>query len=228
MPTYRRTGAPSAALRRGLPVLLREAAHQALGLRREAGQGAVAGGHRPQGLEYKTDNRSSSKKRTAPPAPTTATPRRRHRDHGHQAATRSRRRRSRRALPRRDRRALRRPTPSPRSPMADADLGVFGGSGFYSFLQTSRPSRSRRPTTFPSADLAVGTVGGRRVAFLPRHGSAHTISPARIPQQRAELWAMRSLGVRTVVGPCAGGFTAPRHRAGIVRRARPARRSPRP
>ena len=60
------------------------------------------------------------------------------------------------------------------------------------------------PYGAPSAPLAVGTVAGRSIAFLPRHGQQHTISPARIPQ-RANLWAMRSLGVRTVVGPCAVG-----------------------
>ena len=76
------------------------------------------------------------------------------------------------------------------------------------------PRRRRRrssvdtPFGAPSAPVAVGTVGGRRVAFLPRHGQQHTISPARIPQ-RANLWAMRSLGVRTVVGPCAVGSLRP-------------------
>jgi 5'-methylthioadenosine phosphorylase len=92
--------------------------------------------------------------------------------------------------------------------MADAELGVFGGSGFYSFLEGVETVPCSTPYGTPSADLAIGTVGGRRVAFLPRHGSGHTISPARIPQ-RANLWAMRSLGVRTVLGPCAVGSLRP-------------------
>ena len=88
--------------------------------------------------------------------------------------------------------------------MATAEIGVFGGSGFYSFLDDVEAVAVDTPYGAPSAPLAVGTVAGRSIAFLPRHGQQHTISPARIPQ-RANLWAMRSLGVRTVVGPCAVG-----------------------
>jgi len=88
--------------------------------------------------------------------------------------------------------------------VATAEIGVFGGSGFYSFLDDVEAVAVDTPYGAPSAPLAVGTVAGRSVAFLPRHGQQHTISPARIPQ-RANLWAMRTLGVRTVVGPCAVG-----------------------
>ena len=88
--------------------------------------------------------------------------------------------------------------------MPEAELGVFGGSGFYSFLDDVEEHDIDTPYGAPSAPIAIGTAGTRRVAFLPRHGRGHTISPARIPQ-RANLWAMRTLGVRTVVGPCAVG-----------------------
>jgi 5'-methylthioadenosine phosphorylase len=87
---------------------------------------------------------------------------------------------------------------------ARADVGVFGGSGFYAFLDDVEARSIDTPYGTPSAPITIGSVGDRRVAFLARHGRAHTISPARIPQ-RANLWAMRSLGVRTVVGPCAVG-----------------------
>ena len=69
---------------------------------------------------------------------------------------------------------------------------------------TSRRSRSTRRTARPSAPLTIGDVGGRRVAFLPRHGRKHELPPHRIPY-RANVWAMRELGVRAIVGPCAAG-----------------------
>lgn len=88
--------------------------------------------------------------------------------------------------------------------MADAAIGVFGGSGFYAFLDDVETVELDTPYGAPSGPISIGTVGDRRVAFVPRHGPGHTISPARIPQ-RANLWAMRTLGVRSVVGPCAVG-----------------------
>ena len=88
--------------------------------------------------------------------------------------------------------------------MADAAIGVFGGSGFYAFLDDVETVELDTPYGAPSGPISIGTVGDRRVAFVPRHGPRHTIAPARIPQ-RANLWAMRTLGVRSVVGPCAVG-----------------------
>jgi 5'-methylthioadenosine phosphorylase len=85
-----------------------------------------------------------------------------------------------------------------------AQVGVFGGSGFYSFLDDVEEVTPTTPFGAPSAPLTVGTVGDTRVAFLPRHGRRHEHAPAQIPA-RANLWAMRMLGVRTVVGPCAVG-----------------------
>jgi len=56
----------------------------------------------------------------------------------------------------------------------------------------------------PSAPVTIGEVGGVRVAFLPRHGRRHTLPPHRIPY-RANVWAMRELGVRRIIGPTAVG-----------------------
>lgn len=83
-------------------------------------------------------------------------------------------------------------------------LGVFGGSGFYSFLHDVTEVAVDTPFGPPSAPFAVGEVAGRRVAFLPRHGRDHELPPARVPY-RANLWAMRELGVTRVFGPCAVG-----------------------
>jgi 5'-methylthioadenosine phosphorylase len=56
----------------------------------------------------------------------------------------------------------------------------------------------------PSAPLHIGDVGGVAVAFLPRHGRKHELPPHRIPY-RANLWAMKELGVERILGPCAAG-----------------------
>src|SRR5437867_508434 len=88
--------------------------------------------------------------------------------------------------------------------MAGAEIGVFGGSGFYSFLEDVEEVEVETPYGKPSAPPVVGVVGGTRVAFLPRHGRSHELPPHRIPY-RANLWAMRELGVRRIVGPCASG-----------------------
>ena len=92
--------------------------------------------------------------------------------------------------------------------MSTADVAVIGGSGFYSFLE--EPTSHSIPTPYgdPSAPIAVGEVAGRRVAFLPRHGAGHAFPPHLI-NYRANLWALRSLGVRQVLAPCAvGGLRA--------------------
>lgn len=89
-----------------------------------------------------------------------------------------------------------------------ADVAVIGGTGFYSFLDAYDEVEVETPYGAPSAPIAVGEVAGRRVAFLPRHGKNHDFPPHAIPY-RANLWALRSLGVRQVLAPCAvGGLRA--------------------
>jgi 5'-methylthioadenosine phosphorylase len=83
-------------------------------------------------------------------------------------------------------------------------IGVIGGSGFYEFLEEPTEVEVSTPYGDPSALVAVGEVGGRSVAFLPRHGRRHDFPPHLIPY-RANLWALRSLGVRQVLAPCAVG-----------------------
>ncbi|MFD4631181.1 S-methyl-5'-thioadenosine phosphorylase [Streptomyces sp. NPDC058284] len=87
---------------------------------------------------------------------------------------------------------------------ARAEIGVIGGSGFYSFLDDVTEIQVDTPYGVPSDSLFVGEVAGRRVAFLPRHGRGHHLPPHRI-NYRANLWALRSVGVRQVLGPCAVG-----------------------
>jgi 5'-methylthioadenosine phosphorylase len=88
--------------------------------------------------------------------------------------------------------------------MATAEIGVFGGSGFYSFLDHVEEREVETPFGTPSAPVAIGEVGGKSVAFLPRHGKNHQFPPHRVPY-RANVWAMRELGVRRLIGPNASG-----------------------
>lgn len=92
--------------------------------------------------------------------------------------------------------------------MTTAEIGVFGGSGFYSFLEGVEEVEVDTPYGAPSAPLAVGEVAGVRVAFLPRHGTKHQFPPHVVPY-RANLWAMKDLGVQRVLGPCAVGSLQP-------------------
>jgi len=94
-----------------------------------------------------------------------------------------------------------------------AEIGVFGGSGFYSLLEDVREVKVDTPYGPPSDSLFLADVGGRRVAFLPRHGRRHTIPPHRI-NYRANVWAMRALGVKAVISPCAAGSLQPDVRPG--------------
>ncbi|MFT4295404.1 MAG: S-methyl-5'-thioadenosine phosphorylase [Micropruina sp.] len=89
-----------------------------------------------------------------------------------------------------------------------ADIGIIGGSGFYDFFTDAENVTVDTPFGEPSAPVAIGEVAGRRVAFLPRHGIRHQYPPHRV-NYRANLWALRSVGVRQVLAPCAvGGLKA--------------------
>jgi 5'-methylthioadenosine phosphorylase len=96
-----------------------------------------------------------------------------------------------------------------------AEIGVIGGSGFYSFLDDVTEVQVNTPYGAPSDSLFLGEVAGRRVAFLPRHGRGHRLPPHRI-NYRANLWALRSLGVRQVLGPCAVGGLRPEYGPGTL------------
>ncbi|MEP7765846.1 S-methyl-5'-thioadenosine phosphorylase [Sanguibacter sp. 25GB23B1] len=93
------------------------------------------------------------------------------------------------------------PTPTP-------SLAVIGGSGLYSFVEAADPIDVSTPFGAPSGPIAVGQIDGHPVAFLPRHGPHHELPPHEI-NYRANIWALRSLGVRRIIGPCAvGGLTS--------------------
>ncbi|HEV2239903.1 MAG TPA: S-methyl-5'-thioadenosine phosphorylase [Streptosporangiaceae bacterium] len=85
-----------------------------------------------------------------------------------------------------------------------AGIAVIGGSGLYEFLEAVDEVVVETPFGMPSDPIVIGEVAGRRVAFLPRHGRDHRFPPHRIPY-RANLWALRSIGVRQVIAPSAVG-----------------------
>ena len=99
--------------------------------------------------------------------------------------------------------------------LPSAEIGVFGGTAFYSFLDDVEEIAVQTPYGSPSAPLAVGTVGGRRVAFLPRHGPGHAI-PAHRVNYRANLWALRRVGVRRILAPCSVGSLQAHVRPGDI------------
>ncbi|MBI5231749.1 MAG: S-methyl-5'-thioadenosine phosphorylase [Coriobacteriales bacterium] len=85
-----------------------------------------------------------------------------------------------------------------------AEIGVFGGSGFYELLDSPSSFKIDTPYGPPSAPVMHGEIAGREVAFMPRHGMTHDIPPHTI-NYRANLWAMKQLGVNRIIGPNACG-----------------------
>ncbi|MGH9243785.1 MAG: S-methyl-5'-thioadenosine phosphorylase [Acidimicrobiales bacterium] len=94
------------------------------------------------------------------------------------------------------------------NPERQADVGVIGGSGFYAFVDDVREVALDTPYGQPSAPIAIGQVGEARVAFLARHGKNHELPPHRV-NFRANVWALKELGVHTIVGSFACGSLQP-------------------
>jgi 5'-methylthioadenosine phosphorylase len=94
-------------------------------------------------------------------------------------------------------------------------LGVIGGSGFYSLLQDAEQQTVSTPFGEPSGPITVGSLAGRHVAFVPRHGVDHQYAPHVVPF-RANLWALRSLGVRQVISLSAVGSLTPELQPGAL------------
>ncbi|MEU7004447.1 S-methyl-5'-thioadenosine phosphorylase [Nonomuraea sp. NPDC046570] len=99
--------------------------------------------------------------------------------------------------------------------VTSADIGVIGGSGFYSLLDDAEEIKLTTPYGPPSDVVTVGRIGDRPVAFVPRHGRDHRHPPHAIPY-RANLWALRSLGVRQVLAPSAVGSLRAEYGPGTI------------
>jgi len=94
-----------------------------------------------------------------------------------------------------------------------ADIGIFGGSGFYSFLEEAEEYEIKTPYGFPSDKVVIGVIEGKKVAFIPRHGKNHNIPPHKI-NYRANIYAMKKLGVKRIFGPCVSGSLQPHVKPG--------------
>jgi 5'-methylthioadenosine phosphorylase len=94
-----------------------------------------------------------------------------------------------------------------------ADIGVFGGSGFYSFLKNVEEVDIDTPYGKPSDRISIATYEGKKIAFLPRHGKNHQYPPHLIPY-RANLYAMKQLGVKKIIAPTASGSLQPNIKPG--------------
>ncbi|SDS11086.1 methylthioadenosine phosphorylase [Paraoerskovia marina] len=101
------------------------------------------------------------------------------------------------------------------TPAAESPIGIIGGSGLYSLLDDPQEVEVETPFGFPSENPQRGTFGGKDVVFIPRHGADHRFPPARI-NYRANLWALRALGVRRVLAPAAVGGLTPELGPGSV------------
>jgi 5'-methylthioadenosine phosphorylase len=90
--------------------------------------------------------------------------------------------------------------------MSDVTIGVIGGSGLYAMEGLADVERVTLETPFgaPSDAYVVGTIAGRRVAFLPRHGVGHRLTPSEVPGQ-ANIYGFRQLGVRYLISVSAVG-----------------------
>jgi 5'-methylthioadenosine phosphorylase len=100
--------------------------------------------------------------------------------------------------------------------MSEVKIGVIGGSGLYQMEDMTEVEEVAISTPFgdPSDKFVIGTLAGQRVAFLPRHGRHHSVSPSALNNQ-ANIWAMKSLGVKYIISSNACGSLredfAPRH-----------------
>ncbi|NLL95405.1 MAG: S-methyl-5'-thioadenosine phosphorylase [Thermoplasmatales archaeon] len=85
-------------------------------------------------------------------------------------------------------------------------IGIIGGSGVYNpdRFELIKKEFPDTPYGKPSGEILVGKINGVEVAFLPRHGGSHGYPPHMIPY-RANVWAMKSLGVEIIISPCAVG-----------------------
>ncbi|MCU1405134.1 MAG: 5-methylthioadenosine phosphorylase [Glaciihabitans sp.] len=89
-----------------------------------------------------------------------------------------------------------------------ATIAVIGGSGLYSLFDPASSTRHTVATPFGSADVTIGELGGKTVAFLTRHGSTHSVAPHLI-NYRANIWALASIGVKAILSSAAVGGVSP-------------------
>ena len=90
--------------------------------------------------------------------------------------------------------------------MSQIELAVIGGSGLYQMAEMATVETVELDTPFgrPSAPITIGELHGRHIAFLPRHGRGHVMTPSEVPY-RANIFALKTLGVRYIISVSACG-----------------------
>jgi 5'-methylthioadenosine phosphorylase len=86
----------------------------------------------------------------------------------------------------------------------DVEIGIIGGTGADIKLDNASAYKIYTPYGAPSDKITIGDFKGKKVAFLPRHGPSHCFPPHSI-NYRANIWALKSLGIKRVFSPCAVG-----------------------
>jgi 5'-methylthioadenosine phosphorylase len=108
---------------------------------------------------------------------------------------------------------------TPSAPLDDsiarAEIAVIGGSGLYELVDPGQSVTHQIQTPYGTTPITIGLRAGRRVAFLPRHGSGHSVAPNLI-NYRANIWALASIGVRAVISSSAVGGVTPEYPPGML------------
>ncbi len=97
----------------------------------------------------------------------------------------------------------------------EAEIGIIGGSGFYSMLENAQSIEVDTKYGKPSDKISIGELSGSRVAFLPRHGSRHSFPPHMVPY-RANIEALNQLGVKRIIATNATGSLNPDYKVGEI------------
>lgn len=96
-----------------------------------------------------------------------------------------------------------------------AEVGIIGGSGFYSLLENAESLDVETAYGKPSDRVSIGKIAGRSVAFIPRHGAKHTVPPHKVPY-RANIQALSDLGVKRIIATNAVGSLNPEFKVGQI------------
>lgn len=101
--------------------------------------------------------------------------------------------------------------------MEKADIGIIGGTGVYDsgLFSDKKEIKAHTPYGEPSDLITIGEYAGRKVAFLPRHGKGHRIPPHKI-NFRANVWALKQLGVKRIIAPSAVGSLSYDYKPGDI------------
>ncbi|MFH1225914.1 MAG: S-methyl-5'-thioadenosine phosphorylase [bacterium] len=94
-----------------------------------------------------------------------------------------------------------------------AEIGIFGGSGFYDLLENLQEAEIETEYGRPSDKIMLGEYQGKKISFLARHGRNHNLPPHQI-NYRANIMAFKKLGVTRIIAPCAAGSLQPNIKPG--------------